>query len=347
VAFALGPWLADRYFPVGGITAAWVAFGAGLLGIIQRNGSTFLQAQTRFLRSGVVMLLQPAVFVAALAAIGLCGGSFGVAVAMFLLSFALPAVLLLAPLLRQATPGALDASYLGRLARYSAKSYANVALGQLNYRLDLFVVGALIPDLARLADYHIASTLAGLIWLVPDAYATTLYPHLAGLRSERERSAETVAAVRVVIAPVIALALGLAVVAPLLVPLVFGERYASAVPLTLLLLPGAAAMSVSKVLSRYFSSSNRQQLAALAMAVGVVVDVTALVLLIPRWGVAAASVAASAAYLASLAFSGAAFLLGAELRRDDFRSFPGREIRAYLRVGRAVWQRVRMGLGPS
>jgi len=340
-AFALGPWLAGRYFPAGGLTAAWIAIGAGLLAIFQRNGSAFLQARGDFLRSGAVLFLQPAVFVAALVAIGASGARFEVAVLVFGLSFAVPAVLVLAPLLRLLAPRALDAAYLARATRFSAKSYLNVALSQLNYRLDLFVVGALIPDLARLADYHIASTLAGLLWILPDAYATAVYPRLAGLASPRERSAETVMAVRAVLVPVIVLAVGLALAAPLLVPLLFGVRYSGAVPLTLLLLPGAIGMSVTKVLSRYFLSSNRQQLAAVGMAVGVLIDVAALFVLIPRWGIAAASVAASGAYLASLAVAGSAFLFGAELRREDFRGFPGREVRSYLAAVRAAWRRLR------
>jgi O-antigen/teichoic acid export membrane protein len=342
-AVALGPWLATRYFPTGGVAAAWVAVGAGLLGIVQRNGNALFQARGLFLRSSGVLILQPAVFVAALAAIGATGASFAVAVAMFGISFVLPALVVLVPLLPQVSPRALDVAYLGRVARFSAKSYVNVALSQLNYRLDLFIVGALIPDLARLADYHIASTLAGLIWILPDAYATAIYPRLAGLASERERSAEALMALRVVLVPVVVLAIGLAVAAPLFVPLLFGERYAGAVPLTLLLLPGTVAMSLNKVLSRYFLGSNRQQVAAFGMAAGVIIDVVALVVLIPRWGVTAAPIAASAAYFASLAVSGSTFLIGAELRREDFRGFPGREIRAYLRVARAAWQRLRVG----
>jgi O-antigen/teichoic acid export membrane protein len=332
--FAICPWLARHYFPSGGLAAAWVAVGAGLLSIFVRNGLVFLQAQGDFLRSSVIGLVQPALFVAALAAIGLAGGGFGAAIAAFLAAWALPAVVLVLPMLRLATPRALDPVHFGRVARFSAKSYANVAMGQLNYRVDMFVIGSLIPDLARLADYHIASTLAGLIWILPDAYATAIYPRLAGLSTERERSTETVMAVRVVLAPVIVVAIGLCVTAPLLVPFVFGERYAGAVPLTLLLLPGTVCMSVNKVLARYFLSSNRQQVAAVAMGVGVVVDVGALLLLIPSWGVAAASIAASLAYFASLVLSGTAFLISAELRREDFRGFPRREIQAFLSAAR-------------
>jgi O-antigen/teichoic acid export membrane protein len=341
--FVLCPWLAARYFPAGGGTAAWAALGAGLLGIFVRNGLVFLQARGNFLRSSTFSLLQPALFLAALAAIGLFGGSFGAAVGAFLLSFALPSALLLVPLLRPARASALDRRHLRRVTRFSLKSYANVALSQLNYRVDLFVVGALLPDLAQLADYHIACTVAGLLWILPDAYATAIYPRLAGLATPRERSAETVLAVRVVLAPVLLLALGLALGAPVLLPLVFGESYAGAVPLTLLLLPGVVGMAVSKLLSRYFLSSDRQQIAALGMAAGLAVKVAALFLWLPGWGIAAASLAASAGYLATLLLCGAAFLFDAELRRDDFRQFPLREARIGLGLARHAWQRVAGG----
>lgn len=343
VGFVLCPWLAARYFPAGGSTAAWVALGAGLLGIVLRNGLVFLQAQGNFLRSSAFSLLQPAIFIAALAAIGLGGGSFAAAAGAFFLSFALPALLLLVPQLREASLAALDGPHLRRVARFSVKSYANVALSQLNYRVDIFVVGALIPDLAQLADYHIACTVAGLLWILPDAYATAIYPRLAGLATLRERSAETVLAVRVVLAPVTLLALVLAAAAPLLLPLLFGQSYAGAVPLTLLLLPGVLGMAVSKVLSRYFLSSDRQQIAALAMAAGVAVKVAGLFALLPRFGIAAASLAASAGYLATLVLAAGAFASDAELRREDFREFPQRELRIGLRVAGDAWRRFARG----
>jgi O-antigen/teichoic acid export membrane protein len=335
---ALCPWLAARYFPAGGASAAWAALGAGLLGIVVRNGLVFLQARGDFLRSSAFSLLQPALFVAALAAIGLFGGTFAAAVGAFLLSFAVPSALLVTPLLRPARAAALDRAHLGRVTRFSLKSYANVALSQLNYRVDIFVVGALVPDLARLADYHIACTVAGLLWILPDAYGTAIYPRLAGLATPRERSAETVLAIRVVLAPVLLLALGLVLAAPWLLPFVFGASYAGSVPLTLWLLPGVVGMSVSKLLSRYFLSSDRQQIAALGMAAGVAVKLLALFAWLPAWGITAASLAASAGYLATLLLCGAAFLFDAELRRDDFREFPAREVRVGLRLARDAWR---------
>lgn len=342
---ALCPWLAREYFQHGGLAAAWVAVAAGVLGIVVRNGTVFLQARGDFLRASAAGLLQPALFVLALAAIGFRGAGFGAAVAAFGLSFAAPAVALLLPLARRARASALDRGYLARVARFSGKSYANVALGQLNYRLDLFVAGALVGDLAQVADYHIASTLAGLIWIVPDAYATALYPRLAGLPTTRERSAETVRALRIVLAPVLALALGLALAAPLLVPLVFGAAYAGAVALTWWLLPGVLCMSASKVLSRFFLSENRQQLAGLAMAAGVAVDVALLLWAVPRFGIVAASVAASAAYAATLLCSCLAFLSSAELRGEDLRDFPRRELSAYRSGARDAWALLRARVG--
>jgi O-antigen/teichoic acid export membrane protein len=343
---AVSPWLASRYFPVGGREAAWAALGAGLLGIFVRNALVFFQAQGDFRRSSVYSLVQPTLFVSALVAIGLGGGSFAAAVAGFLLSFAVPALLLSAPLLREVSVRSLDRAHLARVVRFSGKSYANVALSQLNYRLDIFLVGALVPDLGRLADYHIACMVTALLWILPDAYGTAIYPRLAGLASERERSSETMLALRIVLAPVFALAVALALTAPVLLPLAFGDAYAGAVPLTLWLLPGVVAMAASKVLSRYFLSCDRHQIAAFAMGAGVAVKTALLVAWLPGRGIAAAPVAASAGYLATLALAGAAFLVRAELRGDDFRAFPAREVRISMRLARDAWQRLGRGGRP-
>ena len=48
----------------------------------------------------------------------------------------------------------------------------------------------------------------------------------------------------------------------------------------------------------------------------------------------------AAAILVAFVLSGAAFLYDAELRREDFREFPRRELRLSLGLARAAWQRV-------
>jgi Na+-driven multidrug efflux pump len=99
----------------------------------------------------------------------------------------------------------------------------------------------------------------------------------------------------------------------LLVPLVYGPAYRATVPPLLILLPGVMAMGVFKVLTRDFSSRNRQQVSILASGVALVLNMGLDLLLIRRWGVTGAATASTVGYTAAGAVLLAFFLRDSKL----------------------------------
>jgi O-antigen/teichoic acid export membrane protein len=85
----------------------------------------------------------------------------------------------------------------------------------------------------------------------------------------------------------------------LFVPLVYGAPYRASVPPLLILLPGVISMGIFKVLTRNFTSRNRQQISILASSVALVLIVSLNLFLIPRWGVAGAALASTIGYTAA------------------------------------------------
>ncbi len=330
----LSPWIARTYLPVGGEVVAWAALVAGICAIVQRSCLAYQQAIHAFVRTGLAWLLQPAAFLIALGAIHASDADFLWVGVWFAGSWVLAAGLVFVPLLPQLRIASLDRPHLRDVMRFSLKSHANVAMNQLNYRLDMFVVAYLVPDLGQLAFYHVAASLAGLIWLLPDTYGVALYPRLAGAGSARERTRQVVKALRLVGLVSLVAAAALAALAGWLVPLLFGEPYAASVRPVLMLLPGVIAMVGTKILSRQLLSENRHQWSAVCSLAGVVVNVAANLVLVPRFGVVGAAWAATIAYTVTSVGILAAALPGWQTAPEDWRRFPARELAALRELAR-------------
>lgn len=332
VAPLLCPWIARAYLPVGGEAVAWAALLAGVFAIVLRNCLAYHQAAHAFVRTGLAWLLQPTVLLVGLVAIHATGADFRWVGVWFAGSWAFAAVLLFVPMLGSLRFRSLERAFLAAVMRFSLKSHANVAMNQLNYRLDMFVVAYLVPDLGQLAFYHVSASLAGLIWILPDTYGVALYPRLAGSPTARDRTQQVIEALRLVGSTAVVGAASLAAVAGWLVPLLFGDAYSASVLPLLVLLPGAVLMSVTKILARQLLSENRHQWSAVCSVAGVVVNVAANLLLIPLWGVVGAALAATIAYAVTSLGMLAAALPGWETKRDDWMHFPSREVVALRRM---------------
>jgi O-antigen/teichoic acid export membrane protein len=101
---------------------------------------------------------------------------------------------------------------------------------------------------------------------------------------------------RVTIAVAIVLAIPTFLIGPRLVRLVYGSTFTDAGVALRLILPGVVAYSVVAVLSRYLTGRGRPGTATLIMVAGLVANVAANLILIPRYGINGAAVASSLSY---------------------------------------------------
>jgi O-antigen/teichoic acid export membrane protein len=97
-----------------------------------------------------------------------------------------------------------------------------------------------------------------------------------------------------------AMLLPLAVVAPRLVPLLFGPAYRGAVPLLWILTPGGIFLSCGQVTANVLRGLNRQLVVARAEAIALVFTLVLLAALLPAIGVAGAAIASTVPYGVSL-----------------------------------------------
>ncbi len=205
-----------------------------------------------------------------------------------------------------------DFAALKRSLSYGLREHlGNVAMF-LSYRIDMFFVAAL-AGVKAVGIYSVSVMMAEVFLHLPNAVSTILFPHLAG-RSLREGANHTARTARVVACII---GLGALVSIPLAEPLVrfaFPESFLPAVPAFYALLPGVWALSVSKVLCRFFTGTlGRPHLNAAGQITAMAVNLPLNFILIPTYGILGAAIASSAAYVAQLAVTLALFSRHASL----------------------------------
>jgi O-antigen/teichoic acid export membrane protein len=162
-------------------------------------------------------------------------------------------------------------------------------------RADQLILAALATE-AAVGRYSVAVNIAEALWYLPAAAGLVSIPFLSGDRSVEDKLVALRHALSVSLWLPAAGALAAAALAPLLIPIVFGQNFANATWPLELLLPGIVAAGVVRVCSAALIARNQTsamwKLTGMALAVNLVLNV----LLIPPLGASGAAVSSSVAY---------------------------------------------------
>lgn len=177
-----------------------------------------------------------------------------------------------------------------------------------SYRLDVFMVNY-FQDSVQVGLYALGVLASESLWQVPQAVQSALFPRTARTLDEGATEFTCLVVRQILVIAVVSAAL-LALASPILIPLIFGDRFQPSVAVVWWILPGTAALSLGKVgcadLAARGKTGYCATFAFVALAVTIVLDFV----LIPRMGIRGAALASSAAY-----FTDAALILAA-LRRE-------------------------------
>lgn len=199
-----------------------------------------------------------------------------------------------------------DGTLLGRTLRFGLKSHVQLLVAHLHARLDLYMLAFYLAP-AEVAFYAIATRLAELIFMFPNSLGVAVYPRLAA-RDPADAHALTARACRIVFGTVVPVAVVLAVGGQWVIPLWYGPAYTPAVAPLRLLVPATCFMSLYFLLSRNFTSRNRQEVNLLAAGVALGGNVALNVVLIPRLGISGAAAASLLSYGLAASILAIAFL---------------------------------------
>ncbi len=173
--------------------------------------------------------------------------------------------------------------YLGNLAQF------------LNYRLDVFIVSFFL-GVTNLGIYTLGVTIAQLIWLFSNSFATVLLPNIAASREDPMKNSFRSAQIARLSFLISALsAIGLAIIAPV-IPLVYGANFQQSISVLWFLLPGIVAFSLVNVLASYIAGIGRPKINFIFSLVGLCFTIFLDLLLIPNVGIIGASVTSTISY---------------------------------------------------
>jgi O-antigen/teichoic acid export membrane protein len=296
---ALTPLLGHLLLPELGL--GMVAF-TGVLVLSQMAVSSFksfCQGDNDLPGSNLIIVLEEATFLPAFAVLWIAGFRDGALIVFGLLfSRVVTAIIGGVRLWRRgffARGGAIDLGLGRQVWRYAIRGQVGNVMLLMNLRFD-FVIVDLVAGPAALGIYAVASKYAELLRQPSDAVLWVAYPRFA-----RGGGAAPVAAARATMRraglAVAAAAIPLAALSLVVIPLLFGSAFDSAVLPACILLIGLAGEGVAAVAIAYLYGHGMPGMASTGVGLGVVVTVALDLLLIPKMGIVGAAIASTVAYL--------------------------------------------------
>ena len=180
---------------------------------------------------------------------------------------------------------------------YGTRGQVGGVLSLLNLRLDFALLGV-FAGTAVVGSYAVASKFAELLRLAPLAITYVLYPRFSR-RANAEAAEEARSLLRPAAGCTAVAAIPLALAAGLILPLVYGDAFRSAILPAHILLVGLAVEGSAGVITAFLYGTGRPGLNSIAMGTGVAVTIVLDIVLIPGYGATGAAIASSAAYIMS------------------------------------------------
>ncbi len=252
------------------------------------------------------VLVVPAAGIVALAIAGRL--TLQTALAMYFIGTVPPMWLLLSRLWQRplARP---SMSALRVMLPYAWRTASTATATSVTRRFDQVLLVAVVQP-EQLGQYAVAVAVASITNLLTSGLALALFGHLRGEASSQRALARYRRSIWMTFVMSSTVALGLALVAPLVLQVVFGADFGPAATALRLLLPGAVAYDVLVVIGTKLYSDGRPGEAARAALLGAVLTVVGLFVLVPHFGIEGAAAVTSLAFLAEVAFLAARGALG-------------------------------------
>jgi O-antigen/teichoic acid export membrane protein len=183
--------------------------------------------------------------------------------------------------------------------RYGAQGQVANLATLFNYRLDQFLVAYFVTR-AAVGHYTVAVGLGEAVWWFSSAVAIVMLPRFTEMESERAAEVTPVICRNTLAVSALG-AVGMVVVSPLVIRVLFGAEFDPAFLPLVLLMPGIVAASATRVLGSYLFSQGKIIYNTYATFIALGVTLALDLALIPWLKVEGAAIASSVAYTCALA----------------------------------------------
>jgi O-antigen/teichoic acid export membrane protein len=242
---------------------------------------------------------------------------------------------------RRLEPGSVD---LRGFIGYALRTGAVYFVSLLNYRADVYLV-ALLAGPAMLGIYTLAVTGAETLMLATQVTAIVSSPDIGSLEP-RAAAALVARCVRhnVIVAGICSI--GLAIVAPYVVSLLYGERFLPMIPALRVLLIGVFVLSLGSPMSTYFTIRLGKPEVALVLAgISAAICIALSWALIPHIGIVGAAWGSTAGYIVGQTAAIAYFARAAKINPSTLLIPRWDDLRAYAAIAHGYASRLRSAKG--
>jgi len=204
------------------------------------------------------------------------------------------------------------------LLSYGLRFFVAKMSNLVQFRIGVLIVAFFVPAV-EVGFFAAASALVSRITLLPDALNMAVLPRVAGDDKGRPELVAQLSRLTIIasgVALVLLVSLGRPIVSVFL-----SSDFLPALPLIWVIAPGMLLRAGSKVLMPYFMGTGRPAVCSWAVAVGMVVNVGALLTLLPLIGLPGAAWAMSLGYLGSSLVLAVAFMKTAGLTAGQTWAF--------------------------
>ncbi|PKP18060.1 MAG: hypothetical protein CVU06_12540, partial [Bacteroidetes bacterium HGW-Bacteroidetes-22] len=181
---------------------------------------------------------------------------------------------------------------VGRLGVVYAISHM---LLQLNYKADVLMLQKMRPA-AEVGFYSIGVSITEQLWLIPFTIGLVLLSRTANDTDNTGAAQRTALLLRIGVMLGVAGSIVLWLLAPLLVPLVFGKPYIASVPIIQAILPGIVIFIIFRLLESHLAGMGKPYLAIWALVPSLLLNIGLNLWLIPRYGAIGSAWATNISY---------------------------------------------------
>jgi O-antigen/teichoic acid export membrane protein len=259
------------------------------------NARSACEAEGDFLASSVALCIPPVLTLLGLVVLLLIHRLSPVTAATTYILSGIPACIVLLSRLRSFLQGRPTAILRAtrQLLGYGLRSYGVDICGALSLYADQAVVVHFL-DPGAMGIYVVALSLSRVMGVIHQGVATVLFPKVVSLPA-RELIAITGRAVRISTVLTVVCGVGVALVGPALLSLLYGRDYRGATAILNILILEMIVTGATLVLTRPHMALGRPGFVTILQSSGLALSLPLLFVLVPRWGVLGASYALLAA----------------------------------------------------
>ncbi len=165
----------------------------------------------------------------------------------------------------------------------------------LNFRVDIIILERL-AGLEQVGWYSLGVNIAEQLWQIPLAISIILFSRTASTEEPHAMTRRTLALARASLVLSIGLSVAIFLVAPWIIPPVFGEKFTPSVLLLQAILPGVVLMVIFRILSGQIAGMGKPQLSIYVFLPALIINIVLNLILIPRYQALGAAVATNISY---------------------------------------------------